>query len=319
MKKFMKGCAITALVLLILGSVMAVAAVAVKGTTSISEVVESVTGGKLHVDLDPWDNDWGIFSGEGYYDIEKDVLFDEDHAIVTSGNVEKSALGTDITNLDIEVGGCEFRFAESEDNSFYLTAHGMGKIQFYVEEGTLYIKSTHRMGNVSDLLKAIKGHKIILYVPSDYHFEGVDIEMGAGLLEVNGIMTEDIHLEVGAGSIEVDFLQAKQCNVEVGMGEIVVNDMQIGDVLDTEVGMGSLIMEGTVQGDLTADCSMGAIQMEIAGNENDFNYEIGAAMGTVSIGREEYSGLSHEKTIDNAADKTISVDCAMGAVEITFR
>lgn len=317
MKKFMKGCAITALVLLLLGVTMTIIAVAVKGTTSISEVVESVTGGRLHVDLDPRDNDWGIFGGEGYYDIEKDVMFDEDHSIVTSGSVEKTTLGADIKNLDIEVGGCEFEFAESEDDNFYLTVHGMGKIQFYVEEGTLYIKSTHRMAEVSDLFEAIKGHEIILYVPSNYHFENLNLEMGAGLLEANDIITDDIYLEVGAGSIEVDSLQAKQCTAEVGMGEIVVDNIQTDD-LNVEVGMGSFIMEGTVQGDLTAECSMGAVEMKLIGDEDDFNYDLGASMGAVSIGRDEYSGLAQERTIDNGADKTISVDCAMGAVEISF-
>lgn len=318
MKKFMKGCAITALVLLLLGVVMAVVAVAVKGTTSIEEIVESVTGGKVNVDLDFRDKDWGIFSSDGYYNIEKELLFDEDHAVVTSGSVEKSSLGADIKKLDIEAGGCEFVFEESEDDNFYLTAHGMGKVQFYVENDILYIKSIYEMGNVTNLMEGIKGHKIILYVPANYHFETVDMEMGAGLLGVKDIIAEDICLKVGAGSIEVDYLQAGQCDIEVGMGEIIVDDMQVRD-LNAETGMGHLGMTGTVDGDLTADCSMGSIELDLNGDEDDFNYELGAAMGAVSIGREEYSGLSHDRTIDNGAGKTISVDCSMGAVEINFR
>lgn len=318
MKKFMKGCAITALILLLLGVAMAVVAVAVKGTTSIGDVVESVTGGKIHVDLDPSDMDWGIFSGDGYYDIENEMMFDEDYAVVTSGGVEKSTLGSDIHNLNIEVGGCEFIMEESEDDNFYLTAYGMGKLQYYVESDTLYIKSTRKMKKVADLLDEINGHKIILYVPEKYNFESVNAEMGAGLLEMNDIIAKDIYLEVGAGQITVDYLQAKDCSIKVGMGEIVVDDMQVGN-LSAETGMGHLVMTGTVNGDLTAECSMGAIEIELTGEERDFNYKLDAAMGAVVIGTEEYSGLGQERRVDNGSNKTMSVDCAMGAIEITFK
>lgn len=314
----MKGCAITALVLLLLGVAMTVVAVAIKGTTSVGEVVESVTGGRVHFNLNPSDFDFGVNWGdEGYYDIDVDTMFDSAYNVV-SGDVNKYSLGYGIKSLNIEVGGCVFYFLTSEDENFYVEAENMGKFQSFVEGETLYLKSTHHMKDVTDLSDEFKRHKITLYVPEGSVFEDVNIDLGAGQLIMKDISSDEMSLEVGAGQITADYLQAKQCNIEVGMGEIVVEDMMMGD-LNAETGMGHLNMKGTVNKNLTAECSMGAIEMKLNGDENDFNYNLDAAMGSVSIGREDYSGLAHEKTVDNGANKMMDIDCAMGAIDITFQ
>lgn len=319
MKKFMKGCAITAVILLVLGVAMAVVAVSIKGTTGINDVVYSVTGGKVNVDLDLLDGDWGIF-GESYYDIDEDAMFDKDYSVVT-GDVEQYSLGNAIRNLDIEVGGCTVIFKDSSDDNFYVEAQNMGKFQCYVEDETLYLKSTRKVNHVSDLGDEFKRHKITLYIPQNeqdiFTFENVDIEFGAGLLELDTLSAEELNLEVGAGQITAEFLEARECNIEVGMGEICVEDMMVGN-LNAETGMGHLLMGGFVDGDLTAECSMGAIELDLTNAENDFNYQLEAAMGSVEIDGESYAGMAHEKTVDNGAARTMKVECAMGAIMINF-
>ena len=59
MKKFMKICAITALIMCVLGIVLASLAGSIKGREAINEVVENVTDGKVNVKLNGW-SDWGV-------------------------------------------------------------------------------------------------------------------------------------------------------------------------------------------------------------------------------------------------------------------
>ena len=315
MGKFMKGCAITALILIVLGAVMAVTAGALKGTAEIGQVVESVTGGRIHFNPYGWgvfinDNDW-----DGFYHIEDNTIFDAAYDILR-GNVEKSVAGDNINSLDIEVGGCQFEFQPSGDSNFYVEAKNTGKFQCYEKGNTLYIKSTRSINRWQDW----KNCEIILYVPEDYFYDKVEIELGAGLLVIGDLMADKADLTVGAGQITVEYLQADTCSIEVGMGEADVNDMQINEA-DVEVGMGRLYMYGSILKELNAECSMGSIEMDLEGSEEDFNYGLEAAMGNVTIGHNDYSGIAIEKNKKNHthhAQKDMDIECAMGDNEVSF-
>ena len=60
MKKFIKVCGITVLTLCLAGLVMVLVAVSTKGTAGVEAVVEQVTGGRVHVNLDFLGDNWGI-------------------------------------------------------------------------------------------------------------------------------------------------------------------------------------------------------------------------------------------------------------------
>lgn len=318
MKRFMKGCAITALILLILGFVMALVAGTAEGAGRINEVVESVTDGKLHfsagieegfsVLLDT--HEW--FDSEIHYDITDNMMFDDDYEIL-KGDVEKYAVGSGVKKLDVEAGGCAFYFKQSEDSNFYVEAKETGKFQCFIKNDTLYVKTTRTIKDWDNYDEC----RIILYIPADYRFEQVDVELGAGLLEMADVVADKMEMEVGAGQIITEYLEADKCDITVGMGEIIIEDMQVTK-MDAEVGMGHLQMDGNILGDLNAECAMGSMELDVAGSEEDFNYTIEAAMGNVSIGGADYSGLAQDKTVNNSADKNMTLECAMGNIEVDF-
>lgn len=318
MKKFMKGCAITALILLILGFVAAIVAGTVEGANSINDIVKSVTDDKVNINLGNGEG-WGItLNGEDllndqiHYDITDNMIFDGDFNIF-QGDVEKYAVGSDVRKLDIEAGGCAFYFENSEDSNFYIEAKNTGKFQCFVKNDTLYVKTTKTVTDWDDYDEC----EITLYFPADYRFEKVDVELGAGLLEMEAIATDEMDMEVGAGQITIEYLQTDKCNIEVGMGEILVDDMQVTK-MNAEVGMGHLMMNGTIWGDVDAECSMGAMELTLTGSEKDFNYAIEAAMGNISVDGDDYSGVGQEQTIRNSANKNMNLECAMGNIEVDF-
>ena len=115
MKKFMKGCGITALVLLVLGLIMAIVAGSMQGRKTISDIVNSVTGGKVQINLDSF-KDFGIHIGEGigdivegigdgfHYDIDDNINmnFDNKYPIFSDvENINEKFHGDDVKNLKI--------------------------------------------------------------------------------------------------------------------------------------------------------------------------------------------------------------------------
>lgn len=332
MKKFMKSCAITALVLFVIGFVLATVASSIRGRTTIEDVVESVTGGRIRVNLTPFlGRGWGIHINDtnilGWMD-DVDYLDDLDqidhiidtedigfnsHYNILKGRVERFDLGSGIRELDFEVGACSFTTEPSPDNDFYLEAEYAGKLQSFVEDGTLYIRSTASVKRWDDL----NGCRIILYVPEGAYFDDAEIEVGAGRLEFNGLHAKEVSLSAGAGQISLDDLQAEDLTVSVGLGQIELNRAVMG-TLDAEVGMGEFVAAGALNGDADVECSMGNVSLTLDGSLRDFNYELSKAMGNVTLGGTSSSGFSSEKYVDNGAGKTIDVDCAVGNVSVLF-
>lgn len=315
MKKFMKGCAITALIFLALGIALAVAAGTVRGRATIARVVETVTGGRVTVNFDNFIN-WGIQIGDSLpdpgYDIDDAASFDTRYDIM-SGDVEKFSLGEGVEVLKIEAGGCLFNTRASGDDSFYVTASDSGKFQAYLENGTLYIRTT----TSSRAWNNWNSCKVTLYVPESYHYREADIELGAGELEFESLNADKISLGVGAGQITANGLKADFLEMEIGMGQIDIKDVNVRD-LEAEIGMGNLMVEGNIEGNVDANCSMGNLKLMIKGSQQDFNYKIDGALGNIDLGSESYGGLGVSKRIDNGAQKNMEIGCEAGNITIKF-
>lgn len=325
MKKFMKVCAVLALIMIVLGAVLGAAGSTAAGRTTISQVVDTVTGGRVQVRFLGWGlpsvevGDMKVDVGDittGFgvnYNIGDASMFSKDHDIL-SGDVEKYCPGSGIRNLEVTVGGCHFETKTSEDGSVYLEVDNARKFQGYVEGDTLYVRATMRNGVALFEEKS----QVILYLPENYSFDEVEIDMGAGEMEFDRLKAEEALLEVGAGRIVLKEAQAGKLTVEVGAGQIELKDMTV-ETLEAEIGMGEFLAGGVINGDASVECSMGNVEMRIEGREEDFNYRLEGAMGNIDLGRQSYGGFAEERDIDNHADKTMEVECSMGNISIKFK
>lgn len=325
MKKFMKGCAITAAVLCLSGLLLAIAGGTARGSAAISEVVRKVTGGRVTVNFDNM-KEWGIMINDRIdniasstdwgvnYDINEHSMFEHSHKIY-KGDVPKYCLGDEVIYLDIEVGGCILETKRSKDTNFYVEVDKAYKFQGYVEDNTLYIKAS----NGAKTWNKMGSCTITLYVPWDFWYEDVNIEMGAGVLEFSELLaTDSISLEVGAGQVVIDNIQSNTLELEIGAGEIKLKNMEVHEELSVEVGMGNFEANGVVMGEADIQCAMGNVNLELAGSEQNYDYNIECAMGNIDLGNRSYSGLAKEMSINNNAGVTIGLECAMGNITVTF-
>ena len=314
MKKFMKICAIMAVVMLVLGAALALTAARVRGSAVITQVVDSVTGGRLHVSFGNVSIPWGVFWTDGWhYDLDVSDVYDGSHTIL-QGDVREYSLGSGVKSMDIEMGGYLFETVASTDDAFYLTTKNADKFQCYVENGVLYLKAVNaNMINIGGLNEK----RIILSIPKDQFFEEVELELGAGQTILDNLRAEEISLEVGAGQIIGRNIQVGELGISVGAGQVELPGMNV-DVLDVEIGMGELVGSGSIQKSASLECSMGNLELTLTGREQDFNYELEVAAGNLTLGRNSYSGLARERNIQNGADKNMEIECSMGNITILF-
>jgi|LSQX01.1.fsa_nt_gb DUF4097 and DUF4098 domain-containing protein YvlB len=140
---------------------------------------------------------------------------------------------------------------------------------------------------------------IVLTLPADKTFEDVKISIGGGTLGLRDLSADKMKLSVGGGAITAS--------------EITARDLQL------ECGAGKIEFTGNVTEKLDIDHSVGETLVLLDGKESDFNYEVDYAVGSVRIGEREYSGISGSDSINNNADKNMTIDSSVGNLEVQFR
>lgn len=130
--------------------------------------------------------------------------------------------------------------------------------------------------------------------------EVININVKAGECEASQKLTalKNIFIEVGGGQIDLDEVSAEEISLKANAGQI-----------DTEK------LEADA---IRIECGVGDIQTEVAGREQDYDYDVTCSMGDVEIGDNRYSGFSSKRRIENGGGKVMEVDCGVGRVEVSF-
>lgn len=316
MKKFIKYCLITALILIVVGFVIGTAGSVAGGGY---DVMRMFWNGELSFDEDFFhrhfgDNDFereGVME-EPLYDIDDIDIF-EGGKEVLSGDISKTKLADgSIRKLDITLGGGELVFQESGDGAFYLEASKAEKLQFYVEDDTLKLKAVRTKAHHNNM-------KVYLYIPKDIFYEEVEIELGAGVIGLEGLTdVGKLDVDVGAGALTISETACEELDAAVGAGELILQQTVIRQDAKLEVSAGHIGGDAQVLGDLDVKCSLGAAEITLAGREEDFNYRVQCAAGEVQFGSQAFHALAADRKVDNDAAKQMDLDCSMGAIIILF-
>lgn len=214
-----------------------------------------------------------------------------------------SSTEQNIRNLHIELGQTELHIIPGD--SFVFTADR--KIDSIAVTGdTLHIKHTEKDSETFGLFKS-------------YLFEKEIPPLKATLTIPYNVFFENITLEIGMGEFESKMpLKCKRSTINVGLGSCSLEDFSVTDYFETECGMGSLTIQGTIDGTSKIQCGMGTVELITQGNPDDYNYKTQVGMGSVQIGDKTFEGLSNKERFFSTAKNYFDIDCGMGSIIISF-
>lgn len=214
-----------------------------------------------------------------------------------------SSTEQNIRNLHIELGQTELHIIPGD--SFVFTADR--KIDSIAVTGdTLHIKHTEKDSETFGLFKS-------------YLFEKEIPPLKATLTVPYNVFFENITLEIGMGEFESKMpLKCKRSTINVGLGSCSLEDFSVTDYFETECDMGSLTIQGTIDGTSKIQCGMGTVKLITQGNPDDYNYKTKVGMGSVQIGDKTFEGLSNKEHFSSAAKNYLDIDCGMGSIIISF-
>ena len=175
----------------------------------------------------------------------------------------------------------------------------------------------------------------------------MDVEYGAGLLEIYYGDVEKIHIDyeqvVGfESSIEDGTLRIEgglgvsedsdaalviiipkdmvfeKVELEVGASEAKISDLK-AQQLKIAVGVGEATLRNLDVKELDAETGVGQLNIELTGKETDYSYNLDCGIGAIIIGDNSYGGFGSSHSVHHQDTKChMDIDCGIGEVKVTF-
>ena len=297
MSKVIKGFLIAACVCILVGIIMLIGVVASGGANVVADALQD-----------------GVYISENGFHVGGSVIFEDTADMKFDEGKEMEFAAGEIKNLDIELEAGTFEIVEGDEDKIIIRS--AKKIKAAQSGNTLKIDTGKRV-KVHFFGISGEGNHVEITLPKGKEFHTIDLEIGAGTMNVDALLGEDLEVEIGAGEIIVDELACEKAKVSVGAGKAVI-DSGSAEELDLDVGMGEIWYAGSLAGDLDADCGMGNMDVRLDAKEEDYNYKIDVGMGNITVGNASYGGMAQSKEIDNDADGEMDLDCGMGNIKVHF-
>ncbi|MCX4323006.1 MAG: DUF4097 family beta strand repeat-containing protein [Lachnospiraceae bacterium] len=327
MKKFTKGCLMTALVLFLVGIVLCGVCGLLGGFRELEEM-ESIKGIPFVWRMDS-DGDWriGFFRSPGYdrddweeleelEEIEDIESVEEVRKVVDQtmekkrkeleGKKEQLPLTAEtLGSLEIDVDECNVVIWQSEDEHVWYLADGNTNRPHYTienEHGRSELSIENEVEHHIGHWRNGPNDTVYLWLPEGCKLEECDIDMGAGYMDSILLRAKQIKANLGAGMVTADGFEGAEISVTVGAGELLADRITAGTA-DFEIGAGHLsISELSISGEMDLEVSMGAA--EVAGTiAGDLEAE--CSMGEIVM-----------NLAGSEDDHSYYVECGMGNVDV---
>lgn len=222
----------------------------------------------------------GIVSYKNETSMTTTVISPEEGKITTEfSTVTNEVNNTTVSNIyDLDI---ELRYAELaiKKGDRLKTETNNSDIICKEENGQLKIKEKEH--NIFTNTK--ENNKLIVYVPENYTFGKVDIEAGAGQVEIDELNTRDLSLEIGAGTVSIGKLNVTgEADIEGGAGTTKILAGEVNN-LNLDMGAGKVELKAKLTGRNEIDAGVGKLDIELTDGVENYSINVNKGIGTVNI------------------------------------
>ena len=272
MKRFVKICAITGLILLLLGLGITAVSAAMGGRYTNS--LPSRLASRVWHNHMPWLVRWGDDRADDWDDWN-----DPDDTDRSPGSSQIKTVSdpsyAQARKLDVDIDKGVIRVLEKEGISQIQVnvQDTYNRTQCYMDEFTLKVKreSGRSRGN--------EAPRIEILIPAGYELDKLSLDMGTAECTVLGVTVSKLEIDTGVGAIT---------------------------------------FSGTVNGDVEIETGVGDVTLNLTGSQTGYNYQVECGVGSINVGAEHYTMLSHETHINNKAPYTMELECGVGNIAVNF-
>lgn len=242
-----------------------------------------------------------------FYSVSKILDVQKDNEVTMDKMSTVNFKTDDISSLDINL--LFTNLIIKQGNNLYVETNNE-KVHFDEENNSLKIKEDSR----SWLSQNNKGD-LILYLPENSQFKTVEIQAGAGKIQIENLVTDFLSLELGAGETSIQRLNVSEnCKIESGAGKVSLLDGRIKN-LDLDLGVGKFELTSSLLGSNKINAGIGSLELNLLGNKKDYLIKADKGIGTIHV---DETVVSDDSTI-GTGENTIKIDGGIGNIDVSFR
>ena len=242
-----------------------------------------------------------------FYSVSKILDVQKDNEVTVDKMSTVNFKTDDISSLDINL--LFTNLIIKQGNNLHVETNNE-KVHFDEENNSLKIKEDSR----NWLSQNNKGD-LILYLPENSQFKTVEIQAGAGKIQIENLVTDFLSLELGAGETSIQRLNVSEnCKIESGAGKVSLLDGRIKN-LDLDLGVGKFELTSSLLGSNKINAGIGSLELNLLGNKKDYLIKADKGIGTIHV---DEAVVSDDSTI-GTGENTIKIDGGIGNIDVSFR
>lgn len=156
--------------------------------------------------------------------------------------------------------------------------------------------------------------QLVIYLPESIEIEKVNINSGAGVINIESLSCKNLTFEIGAGEVKLDNINvSKECKIEGGAGKLSILSGNIND-LDLEMGVGEVDIYANITGKSDIEAGVGKLNIKLTGEKDSYKIKAKKGLGDIEIDNKKIS----DNEVFGDGDNYIKVDGGVGEIDITF-
>lgn len=198
------------------------------------------------------------------------------------------------TNLTIEYGK---NFEIISNNDKIITTKKNNKLYILEKEHKIFKNNNNAL---------------TIIIPRNTTLNEVQIDSGAGNIQINGLNTNNLSLDFGAGKATINNLYVNnKTEIDIGTGEVIIDNGIINN-LDLDGGVGNFILNAKLTGNNQISTGIGNLSINLLDSLN--NYKIKTERG---IGKTKLNNSNIKNNIVYGTGiNLIDIEGGIGNIEI---
>lgn len=221
----------------------------------------------------------------------------------------------ELNNVDIDIS--DVNYLEIDLNSINLDIKIGEEFKVETNSTKINVSNINNKLVISDKSKWFfddSDRKVILYIPNDFEFDKVNIETGAGKVNIDELNSKKLSLDLGAGKVIINELSViNKAEIETGAGEFVINNGLINN-LDMDMGVGKVYIKALINGESEMDAGVGKTTLDLVGSLSDYKIKIDKGIGNTKINGDNITDGKYYGTGSNVID----IDGGVGEFVVNF-
>lgn len=223
----------------------------------------------------------------------------EEYTTISNNVNNIESFKIDISNDDIEIKEGEKFEVKTNDPD----------VKFYHENSIVKIKSDKTFS--WHLSNSSRG-TIIIYLPNEFNISELDLNLGAGKIDIDKIFVETLLMDLGAGTMTAKEINVyEKATINGGAGNININSGTINN-LNLKLGAGNASIQSDLTGSNTLTTGVGKLNLGLSRSKDNYRFDINKGLGNIILNDFDVS----EDTLIGDGETKIKINGAVGNIII---